>query len=159
MSRKLAELLEARHVAYRTLKHQEACTSQEVAQAAHLPGRKMAKVVALRDDRGRWLLAVVPAPCHVDLRALASVSGHHELRLASEREIERRFPDVEPGAMPPFEELYRVPVFIDLTFADALDIYFEDGTHHGVVGMGVEDYIKAAEPILGRFAQEPSVGH
>jgi Ala-tRNA(Pro) deacylase len=159
MSRKLAGLLEARRVAYRTVRHEEACTSQEVAHAAHVPGRKMAKVVALRDDRGRWLLAVVPAPCHVDLRALSSVSGHHELRLASEREIERRFPDAEPGAMPPFEQLYRVPVFIDLTFADARDIYFEDGTHRGVVGMGVQDYIQTAEPIVGRFAQEPIAGH
>jgi Ala-tRNA(Pro) deacylase len=101
----------------------------------------------------------VPAPCHVDLRALSGVSGHHELRLASEREIERRFPDAEVGAMPPFEELYRVPVFIDLTFADTREIFFEDGTHRAVVGMRVQDYMMAAQPILGRFAQEPALEH
>jgi Ala-tRNA(Pro) deacylase len=159
LSRKLAALLEAQHVVYRTSKHDEAVTSQEVARAAHVPGRKMAKVVALRDLRGRWLLAVVPAPCRVDLRALGVVSGQHELRLASEREIARRFPDCEPGAIPPFESLYHVPIFIDWTFADARDIFFEDGTHRGVVGMRVQDFVRTAEPIAGHFAQVSAVDH
>ena len=159
MSHKLGDLLDARHVAYTRLKHEEAITSQEVARAAHVPGRKLAKVVALRDDRGRWLLGVVPAPYRIDLRALSALSGHHELRLASERELARRFPDAEPGAMPPFEDLYRVPVFIDLSFADTRDIYFEDGTHRGLVGMRLRDYIRVAEPIIGRFAVDAAHGH
>ena len=159
MSQKLGDLLQARHVGFRQIRHDEAATSQEVASAAHVPGWKLAKVVALRDDRGRWILGVVPAPCRIDLRALSAVSGHHELRLASEREIARRFPDAEPGAMPPFEDLYRVPVFIDLSFSDAKDIYFEDGTHHGLVRMRLQDYIRVAEPSIGRFAVGRSIGH
>jgi Ala-tRNA(Pro) deacylase len=158
ISRNLEHLLKAQHVTYTTVEHDPAFTSQDVAHAVHRPGRQIAKVVALRDDRGRWLLAVVPAPCRVDMRSLAALSGHHELRLASEPELTRRFPDAEPGAMPPFNELYRVPVFIDLTFADHHEIFFEDGTHHGLVGMQVPDYLRVAEPIAGRFALEPT-GH
>ena len=153
-SRKLEDLLAARRVAYRTVTHDEAFTSQEVARAAHLPGRKIAKVVALRDEHGRWLLAVLPAPCRIDLRALAAASGHHGLRLATERELARRFPDVEPGATPPFESLYRVPVYIDLNFADEGEIYFEDGTHRGIVGLRVQDYMRLAAPVRARFATE-----
>jgi len=159
MSQKLGDLLDGRHAAYRRIRHAEAPTSQEVASAAHVPGWKLAKVVALRDDRGRWILGVVPAPCRIDLRALSAFSGHHELRLASEAEIARRFPDSEPGAMPPFEDLYRVPVFIDLSFSDTNDIYFEDGTHHGLVRMRLRDYIRVAEPIIGRFAVGSADGH
>src|SRR5437867_1991540 len=118
MSQKLEDLLQARKVRYRRWAHDEAASAQQVAHAAHLPGRKVAKVVALRDEHDRWLLAVLPAPCHVDLRALAAASSHHGLRLASEHDIARRFPDAEPGAMPPFEALYHVPVYLDLTFAD-----------------------------------------
>jgi Ala-tRNA(Pro) deacylase len=158
MSRKLERLLKAQHVSFSTLAHAEAFTSQDVAHAVHIPGRQIAKVVAFRDDRGRWLLAVVPAPCRVDLRSLATLSGHHELRLASERELARRFPDAEPGAMPPFDGLYQVPVFIDLAFADHHEIFFEDGTHRGLVGMHMPDYMRVAEPIAGRFAMEPA-GH
>jgi Ala-tRNA(Pro) deacylase len=156
MSRKLEQLLEARHVTYSTLEHDEAFTSQDVAHAVHLSGRKIAKVVALRDDRGRWLLAVLPAPWRIDLRSLSALSGHHELRLATEHELARRFPDAEPGAMPPFDELYHVPVFVDVSVADERDIFFEDGTHHGVVGMRLADYLRVAEPITGRFAVEAS---
>jgi Ala-tRNA(Pro) deacylase len=155
MSSKLQELLKAEHVAYSRLVHDEAFTSQDVAHAVHMPGRRIAKVVALRDERRRWLLAVLPAHCRVDLRSLAALSGHHGLRLASERELARRFPDSEPGAMPPFEGLYRMPVFIDLTFADDHEIFFEDGTHRGLVGMALSDYMRIAEPIAGRFALAP----
>lgn len=37
LSRKLAELLEAQHVAYSTSTHEEAVTSPHVARAAHVP--------------------------------------------------------------------------------------------------------------------------
>jgi Ala-tRNA(Pro) deacylase len=154
MSRKLADLLAAGKVAFRRLAHDEAFTAQETARAAHVPGRKMAKVVALRDEHGRWLMAVVPAPCRIDLRALAAASGHHGLRLAAEHELTRRFPDVEPGATPPFERFYHVPVYIDLSFGDANEIYLEDGTHHGLVGLRVQDYLTLARPVEARFATE-----
>jgi Ala-tRNA(Pro) deacylase len=102
---------------------------------------------------------VVPAPYQIDLRALGALSGHHELRLASEREIARRFPDCEPGAIPPFERLYHVPVFMDWAFADGREIFFEDGTHRGVVGMRVQDFMRMAEPIVGRFAKTGATLH
>lgn len=152
MSEKLQGLLATRRATYRRVDHDEALTSQQAAHAAHVPGRKMAKVVALRDEHGRWLLAVLPAMCRIDLRALAAASGHHGLRLATEAEITRRFSDVEPGATPPFAPLYHVPVYIDLTFADPTEICFEDGTHRGLVKMRVQDYLRVAEAAPARFA-------
>ena len=152
MSEKLQELLAARHCSYRRIVHDEAFTSHEAAHAAHVPGRKMAKVVALKDEHGRWLLAVLPATCRVDLRALAAASGHHGLKLATEAELARRFSDVEPGATPPFSGLYHVPVYVDLTFGDASEICFEDGTHRGLVKMRVPDYVRLADATPARFA-------
>jgi Ala-tRNA(Pro) deacylase len=153
ISNKLAHFLDARRVSYRTLDHREAFTAQEVAHVSHVPGRELAKVVGVRDANGEWLLAVLPAPFRVDLEALSCVAGSYGLRLAAEGEMLERFPDYEPGAVPPFERLEDVPVYLDSRFADAAEIYFEDGSHSGLVTMRVEDYIRVAQPVIARFSR------
>jgi Ala-tRNA(Pro) deacylase len=156
MSERLEQLLRFRRVKYRTLPHQVAYTAQEVARASHLPGDKMAKVVAMRDETGGWLLAVVPAPKRVDLASLEFVSGRRRLRLAREREIAERFPDYELGAIIPIRTISGAPIFIDDAFAGAQEIYFEDGTHGGLVGMRMLDFIPLARPTFGHFGHRPS---
>jgi Ala-tRNA(Pro) deacylase len=56
-------------------------------------------------------MAVVPASLHVDLPQLKAVAGAKSAELASEAEFRERFADSETGAMPPFGNLYDVPVF------------------------------------------------
>jgi Ala-tRNA(Pro) deacylase len=159
ISQKLFDFLRIRQAAYRTVAHREAFTAQEVAEVSHVSGRRLAKVVALRDDDGEWLLAVLPAARRVDLDALAYACGARHLHLAPEAEMLARFPDYEPGAVPPFERLEDVAVYLDDTFAEAHDIYFEDGSHRGLVGMKVQDYIRLARPTIARFSRRLRVGH
>jgi Ala-tRNA(Pro) deacylase len=160
MPGRIEDLLRRRHAPYRTLRHAEVFTSQEVAHANHISGRKIAKVVALRDDAGAaWVLAVVPAPMRVDLEALRFWLGRPALRLASEAEMAQRFPDCEPGAVPPFAPLHDIPIVLEDSFAETSHIYFEDGSHRRLVGMRLQDYVRIAEPIIRRFATRPSAGH
>lgn len=151
MSRRLDELLQARHVKYHSLRHPRALTAQGVALAAGIAGRNVAKVVALRDEDGDWLLAVVPAPRRVDLAALENLSGYEHLRLATEAELSRRFGDCELGAIIPLRQVHGIPVFMDDEFVDCREIYFEDGTHQGLVGMSLPTYLGLAQPLIGHF--------
>jgi hypothetical protein len=48
---------------------------------------------------------------------------------------------------------------MDWSFADNRDIFFEDGTHRGIVGMRVQDFMRTAEPIVGRFANISTANH
>jgi Ala-tRNA(Pro) deacylase len=155
MSERLEQLLRFRRVPYRRLPHPPAYTARDVAHASHLPGDKMAKVVALRDETGGWLLAVVPAPRRVDLESLEFISGRHGLRLATEREIAERFPDYELGAIIPVRTISGAPIYVDDTFATASEIFFQDGSHDGLVGMKMLDYIPLARPTFGHFGHRP----
>ena len=47
-------------VAYDTIAHEHTRDSAHSAQAAHVPGDRLAKCVMLEDDQG-YLMAVVPA--------------------------------------------------------------------------------------------------
>ncbi len=144
-------LLDEEELGYETTNHAEAFTARGVAAASHLRSREVAKAVLVRDAGGRYLMAVVPASCRLDLEALARASCHRGLTLATEEEVARLFPDCEAGALPPFGNLYDIPTFLDACVCDVPEVHFSAGSRREVVGMPISDYLWAARPMLGRF--------
>jgi Ala-tRNA(Pro) deacylase len=142
---KLKEFLDTNGVRYEVRSHRPAFTAQEVAEAEHIPGREMAKVVMVRDGDD-YLMAVLPAPDHLDLDRLGKAAGRDELRLATEREFARLFPGCEPGAMPPFGNLYALPVWVDESLARDDEIAFNAGNHQQTVHMKYADFARLVQP-------------
>jgi Ala-tRNA(Pro) deacylase len=150
---KLDEFLSSRRVPFQRLEHRPTYTANRMAQALHVPGREVAKSVLLRNGRGQYVLAVVPAPYHVDLGRLRDYLGEDELELASEREMEEAFPDCECGAMPPFGSLYRMPTVVDDKLAEDDEIVFDAQNHHEAIRMAYRDFEDLERPQHGRFAR------
>jgi Ala-tRNA(Pro) deacylase len=140
---------------YARVMHREAFTAQGVAAASRVPARETAKTIIVRDAGGRYLMAVVPATCRLDVDALTRASGHPGLALATEAEVERLFPDCEPGAVPPFGNMYDIPTFVDACLADGPEIYFPIGSRQETLGMPFAEYAWAARPMLGVFCAHP----
>jgi Ala-tRNA(Pro) deacylase len=149
--KKLQQFLEGEKVPYEVLTHRQAFTAQEVAQAQHVPGVELAKVVILRSG-GAFLMTVLPAPYHVDLDKAKAVLGKSDLVMATEAEFQGLFPQCEPGAMPPFGNLYGLPVYVDQTLTRDDDIVFNAGTHTQTVKMKYADFARLVQPKLGSFA-------
>ena len=124
----LKEFLDKQRVKYVTLMHSPAFTAPEVAGLAHVSGREMAKTVIVKID-GRMAMVVVPANDRVDLVHLREVTGANAVDLASEMEFKDRFADCEAGAMPPFGNLYDLPVFVAHALTERDNIAFNAGSH------------------------------
>jgi Ala-tRNA(Pro) deacylase len=139
-------------VAYSVLPHRPAYTAQEEAALAHVPGRQWAKTVACLADE-RPILAVVPASSLVDFDRLCEIAGAKDIRLASEREFERWYPDCELGAMPPLGPMYGQRVFVDQTLAGGGDIVFDAGSHSDAVRMTYDDFARVVHPFVGDFGR------
>lgn len=148
---RLERYLAQERALYETLPHREAFTARQVAAESHVPERQLAKVLALEEEGNGYLLVVLPAGCRLDLNALRHAAGRHRLSLVQEDEMERLFPDCEPGAMPPFGLLYGMPVYLDACLSQAPAIVFQAGNHHEVVRMAYPDYARLAKPLLGEF--------
>ena len=58
---KLQEYLEEKRVRFVSIKHSPAFTAQEIAAAAHIPGKEVAKTVVVKLD-GVMAMVVLPAP-------------------------------------------------------------------------------------------------
>jgi len=150
---KLREFLDASGVAYEVRSHLQAFTAQEVAAAQHVPGREMAKVVIVRAGR-EFLMAVLPAPQRVDLGQLGAAAGKPDLHLATEAEFAGLFPACEAGAMPPFGNLYGLPVWVDQALSRDKDISFNAGTHEQTVRMAYADFARLVQPRVASFGMQ-----
>jgi len=146
-NKRLQDYLDSRRVKYVTINHSPAVTAQEIAAAAHIPGAELAKAVMVKLD-GRMVMTVLPASQRVDLVRLAEITGSARAELATEEEFAHLFPGCEVGAMPPFGQLYGVPVYASEALARDHRIYFNAGTHTELIAMAFGDYVQLVEPKL-----------
>ncbi|MGD0015096.1 MAG: YbaK/EbsC family protein [Bryobacteraceae bacterium] len=149
---KLKEFLDRNNVEYTHTLHPLAYTAREVASAEHVPPREVAKTVVLLSEQG-YGMAVLPADSIADLEQLRLGLGLARLRLATEAELAELFPTCELGAMPPFGNLFGLPVYVDGRTAGEDRITFNAGTHRDVVHMHYRDFARLANPTVISFAK------
>jgi Ala-tRNA(Pro) deacylase len=138
IANRVSDYLAEQDADYEIVSHPHSSTSMESAQLAHVPGDRIAKSVVLEDDRG-YLLAVLPASCKVDLGELHRQTNRN-LGLATEYELDALFEDCEPGAVPPFGNVYEMDTIVDETLVEQSDIYFEAGDHECLVHVSAETF-------------------
>ena len=150
ISSRLKAFLTKHKIKYKSHKHPTAYTAQEIAAAQHVSGKQLAKCVLVNTDKG-YFLAVLPAVVLVDFTKLKKVLRAKKLRLASESDIKRLFPDVDVGAMSPFGNLYDVPTVVDKTLTEADGIVCNAGSHTETITLRYRDFEKRAKPKVGAF--------
>jgi Ala-tRNA(Pro) deacylase len=148
---RLEEYLRENGVPFEVQHHPRAITAQEVAATEHVPGKMLAKVVMVLVD-GEMVMLSLPAPYQVDLEKVGKVLGAEVARLADEEEFESTFPDCEVGAMPPFGNLYDLPVYVEEALAEDETIFFRAGTHTDTMSVRYADYEQLVEPTVAEFA-------
>jgi Ala-tRNA(Pro) deacylase len=146
-ARKLKNFLDENGVEYVTIQHSPAYTAQGIAHSAHVSGKEMIKTVILRKD-GDLVMAVLPANRKVDLQAFEHAIGSKNVEIAREQDFKATFPGCELGAMPPFGNLWDIPVFVDEEIRDHETVTFNAGTHVELVQMRYDDFAKLVEPAV-----------
>jgi Ala-tRNA(Pro) deacylase len=147
---RLEAYLREKQVPFDVRHHPRAITAQEVAASEHVPGKMLAKTVMVLAD-GKMVMLALPAPYQVDMDKAGKVLGV-EVRLAHEEEFENTFPDCEVGAMPPFGNLYEVPVYVEAALAEDETIVFRAGTHTDTMSLSYADFERLVEPTISEFA-------
>lgn len=149
---RLAQYLMENGVPFKAMSHPTAYTAQEVAAAQGVSGKQLAKVVIVKADN-RPVMLVLQASAMVDLRKAAQMLGAKSLTLAREGDFAELFPDCEVGSMPPFGNLYNVPVYVDEGLAAQTEIVFAVGTHTDTFKMKYADFARLASPEVQAFAK------
>ena len=150
-AKRLKDFLDREGVKYVSMAHSPAYTAQETAQAAHVQGKDFAKTVMVKID-DRLAMAVVPASEKLDLALLKEAAGGKHVRLAMEPEFDRQFPGCEPGAMPPFGNLYGMVVYVAESLAADEEIAFNAGSHAELIRMAYKDFERLVQPTKARLS-------
>ena len=150
--KRLKAFLDENKVRYVTMSHSSAYTAQEIAAATHIPGKAMAKAVMAKLD-ARMTMLVLPAAYKVDMSLLRKAVGASKVQLATEGEFKEFFPDCETGAMPPFGNLYGLPVIVAESLKNNAEIAFNAGSHTEVVKLGFGDFERLVKPTVLKFSE------
>jgi Ala-tRNA(Pro) deacylase len=142
---KLRQFLDAKQVKYVVIQHSPAYTAQDVASAAHVSGREMAKTVMTKLD-GEMTMVVLPASMKVDLTRLLDATGAQEVELAHEHEFGKLFPGCALGAMPPFGNLFGLKTMVAEELTEDEQIAFNAGSATEVIRMSYGDYERLVQP-------------
>jgi Ala-tRNA(Pro) deacylase len=149
-SARLKKFLDEHKVKYLSLQHSRAYTAQEIAAKMHIHGWELAKTTILKVD-GKFVMAVMPAPIQVDMSAFRAAIGARSVALAAEEEFKQLFPECELGAMPPFGNIYGLPVYVDDRLATDPSIVFNAGTHTEAIRMDFADFRRLVNPEIAHF--------
>jgi Ala-tRNA(Pro) deacylase len=150
-AQKLREFLDSQQVKYVTITHSTAYTAQEIAAATHIHGKELAKTVMVKLD-GKMAMAVLPASRKIDFGLLKTAAGGQNVQLADEAEFKALFPDCETGAMPPFGNLYGIPVYAEQSLAEDEEIAFNAGSHSELIRLAYKDFERLVQPKVARFS-------
>lgn len=149
---KLREFLDQNAVKYVVISHSSAYTAQEVADSARIPGREIAKTVMVRLD-GKWIMVVLPASEKIDFEQLKQATGTRQAELAGEKDFRGLFPDCDVGAMPPFGNLYQIPVYVAASLTKDEQIAFNACSHTELIRMAYSDYARLVKPTALTFTR------
>ncbi len=110
--------------------HDAAMTAQELAEAEHVTGHRVAKPVVVKLD-GKLAIAVVAATDQVWLGSLEEALGTRA-ELVDEAEFAGAFEPCDAGAEPPLA-MFGLPIFADEKLIRESKLLMQAGTHEDAI--------------------------
>ena len=138
---RVTEYLEAHGVPFEPIAHEQAYTSIAEARALGIDASEVLKTIAVRVAGGYALMAA-PATCRLDMHLVQAAVGDHQVRLATEDELGRDFPDIELGALPPLGSLLGAPLYVDQEVLQHETVVFAAGSQTESVQIRTADLLE-----------------
>ena len=151
----MTAFLEAAGIRFEPLPHERADTARGEASTLGVPADAVAKTIVLATPEGN-LRAVLPASERLDLRKVRDALALEKdaLRLLSEQELARDYPEFQVGAVPPFGGQQKDRVLVDRRLAGHEDVVLAAGSHDASLRMATEDLLRVAEAQVLDLSQD-----
>ncbi|MFH0990805.1 MAG: YbaK/EbsC family protein [bacterium] len=150
----LLKYLTANSVQYEIIEHEPAFSAHEVALASHVADKDLAKAIVIQVDEKYWM-AVLRADQRINEHLIKQIFAAKHIQLAHEDDLTKLFPDCQLGAMPPFGNLYGLPIMVDEALASDEEIVFNACTHTKSIRITFKDFRRLVKPVTAQFAEAP----
>lgn len=151
----LTRVLDEAGVGYDLLTHVHTISATAEAEALGLATRDVAKTLIVKTQDG-YLRVVLQGSERLDLRKLRALLGgnKHDVRLASEEDLGRDFPEFELGAVPPVGGTQRDPVVVDERVAAQESVVLEAGAHDESVRIASAELVRVARAEVADICED-----
>lgn len=141
----LTNVLDEAGVSYELLPHARTETAAAEADVLGLAPEDVGKTLVLVTPSG-YVRAVLPASERLDLRKVREiVEGGKSIRLATESELRRDYPEFELGAVPPVGGARGERVILDEHLAARESLVLEAGSHDESLRIRTSALLRLAE--------------
>jgi len=137
---RLERWLSERGARFRLLEHAPVFTSEEAARVRGTPIEAGAKALVLLAG-SEPVHVVLPGHRRVDNARLRAILGTHTLRFARPDEL-LALTGCVPGAVPPFGNLFGLPVLVDEALTQREEIVFNAGSNAASIVMRCDDFLR-----------------
>jgi Ala-tRNA(Pro) deacylase len=150
VTERLVRWLRESGVAFEVLAHEPVRTSEEAARVRGTALEDGAKALVVRAD-DRHVHVVLPAHLRLDNAALRALLGTRKVRFATADEL-LELTGCAPGAVPPFGNLFGLPVVADEALAARDRIVFNAGSNAVSIAMAAADFLRLSGATIRRIA-------
>ncbi|MBR9700509.1 YbaK/EbsC family protein [Candidatus Woesearchaeota archaeon] len=137
--KEILKKLDEAGVNYEKLEHEHVHSSEDAAKVRGTSLEEAAKALVLQSKSGKIFLCVVSGHRKLDLRKIKKIIGEKNCSLAH--------PDVvfeatgcKVGTVPPWGNLFDIPIYADEELFTREHVVFSAGTHHNSIRMLAEDW-------------------
>ena len=151
VTERLERWLRESGVRFQIMEHAPVRTSEEAARVRGTRLEEGAKALVVRAE-DRHVHCVLPAHLRADNAALREILGTRKLRFATPAEL-AELTGCLPGAVPPFGNLFGLPVLVDEALTATASIAFNAGSNSVSITMGTTDFVRLSGATVCRFAR------
>jgi len=156
---KIITLLDENGCWYETFQHEAVRTSEQAADTR--PGYNLeqgAKAILLRvkkSKKNKWFVMLVfPADRRFDNTTVKDYFEAKDIRFATEDEVSDLTNGVQPGGVPPFGNIFDLPVYVAPELFENKKIVFNAGDRRFSLAMLSSDYRQLVNPTVFPFLPE-----
>jgi len=149
---KIKSLIEQNHMWYDYMEHKPVRTSQEAAEIRPdkytLSQGAKALIVRIRAYGGHkyFCMLVVPGHLKFDMDKTKDLLNAKDIRFATEKEVLDLTEGIQLGGVPPFGNLFGLPVYVDKKVLENEKIIFNAGDKKVSIAINTKDYKSLVNP-------------
>ena len=147
----IRKLLDDNKIVYKCWTHPECSTSEEGAAIRGTEVMSGAKALIFRSE-GNFAMLVIAGDKKADMKMLKFTLRAKSLSLATPEEA-LQVTHCTIGSIPPFGNLFQIPVYVDKSLFRNERINFNAGRHDTSIQMNIEDWEKVVKPKIISVAQ------
>jgi len=161
IAKKMLTYLDEKKYKFETIEHRTTYTAWDTSQTEKVKPQEVAKSLVMKADKD-YLVSVIQANRNLDKKKLLKVinagrkkageKSYKKIDFAKEAWMKKNLLG-KVGAVPAFEGILKLPVYIDSLILKNKKIYIGSGEYESSFRVSVSQYLKIEEPTKGSFSK------